>query len=174
MKVTLSLIALMLPISAFSGWVDNSGKPIPDTPSMRSARDFGAQLILTSSDQEFRKVWNASIGTPKLQTTNHIKLGQSIAGVIVFSGCAPSPANTCNVTADFSVQNPDGTTTLAGNGPVWLKAAPKRRIIMLGDASITLGFGKDDSPGTYKLIANVTDKVTQQTLMLALPFTVSK
>ncbi len=174
MKKAASLIALTLPLACFGAWIDENGNPIPDTSSMRSSGDFGAQLILTASEQEFRRVWNSTSGTPKLQTTNKVRIGQSISGVILFSGCAPSPSQTCKVAAEFSVQAPDGKATPAGSGPVWSKAPPKPRIIMLGEASITLGFGNDDVQGTYTLVANVTDLVTKRTLKLSLPFSVTK
>ena len=174
MKRALSVLALTLPITAFSAWIDGKGKPIPDTPSMRSSGDFGAQLLLTSSEPEFRKAWNATTGTPTLQTSNKVRHGQSIAGVILFSGCLPNASKACDVSVAFTVLNPDGSTTPAGGGPVWSHSPPKPGIIMMGEASINMGFGKDDAPGAYTLNATVTDKVGHRTLKLSLPFSVAR
>jgi hypothetical protein len=172
MKKVLLLIALALPLTSIGGWTDETGKPVPDTPSMRSSGEFGAQLLLTSSEQAFRQNWNTTAGTPKLHTTRTVKVGQSISGVILFTGCTPGGNHACVVSAAFSLASPDGSKSPAGNGQVWSKAPPKPRVIMLGDASITIGFGPDDAPGTYTLLANVTDQVAKRTLTLSLPFTV--
>jgi hypothetical protein len=124
---------------------NETGKPVPDTPSMRSSGEFGAQLLLTSSEQAFRQNWNTTAGTPKLHTTRTVKVGQSISGVILFTGCTPGGNHACVVSAAFSLASPDGSKSPAGNGQVWSKAPPKPRVIMLGDASITIGFGPDDA-----------------------------
>jgi hypothetical protein len=51
---TLLLIAL-LPLTAQSAWIDATGKPLPDTESMRSAGDFGVQIVLTADGDQFRQ-----------------------------------------------------------------------------------------------------------------------
>jgi hypothetical protein len=174
MRNVLLLIALALPFASIGAWIDGTGKPIPDKPSMRSTGGFGAQLLLTGSEREFRNTWNSTTGTPKLQTTNASRIGQSISGVILFSGCTPDGGNACLVSVEFSLVSPNGRKASAGNGPVWSKAAPKQRVIMLGEASVTIGFGNDDTPGTYTLVADVTDKIANRSLKLLVPFTVSR
>lgn len=174
MKKILLLATVAIPLASNSAWTDGTGKPIPDTPSMRSSGDFGAQLILTGSEKEFRSTWNSTAGTPKLQSTNTVKRGQTISGVIVFSGCAAGQSHVCKVTADFSLRSPDGTKTAAGSGSIWSKAPLAPRIIMLGDASVTIGFNDADALGPYTLIANVTDQIAKQSVQLSIPFTVTK
>lgn len=174
MKRALTLLAAAIPLAAFSAWTDGAGKPIPDTPSMRSSGDFGAQLVLTASEKEFRRVWHSTPGTPRLQAVDTVRQGQSISAVIVFSGCTPGVDGACKVAVDFVLQSPDGSRMPAGSGPVWSKAPQKPPLLLLGDASVTLGFGSEDAPGTYALLATVTDAVAQRRLQLSLPFRVTK
>ena len=173
-KFSLCMAAMLLSMASHASWTDGAGNPVPDKPSMRSSGDFGAQLILTGNAEGFRKAWNATTGTPTLPSSSTVRLGQSISAVIVFGGCKAGVTNKCQVSVDFALLAPDGTKTPVGNGPVWSKEAPKPRILMLGDASVTVGFEKNDPPGIYTLIAKVKDRVANQNLQLTMPFTVTK
>jgi hypothetical protein len=170
MKKRLAWLAIALPMLAQAGWVDPQGRPLPDTPSMRSSGDFGVQLLLTDDEKAFRHTWNTSRQTPQLKTTNKISAGQEISGVLIFSGCAVGAKQACDVSAEFSVQAPDGTVTPGGRGIVWPRPPLGPRILMLGQASMTVGFAKDDAPGTYQLVALVTDHVARKTLRLTSAF----
>ena len=52
-KYLMALIAFV-PLIAHSGWIDAGGKPISDTESVRSAGDFGVQIVLTADADQFR------------------------------------------------------------------------------------------------------------------------
>lgn len=169
-----AILALSLPLTANCAWVNAQGQPVPDTPSMRSSGDFGVQLVLTSSEKEFRNSWNTTSGTPKLRSTTSIRQGESISGVLIFSGCQAGPAKTCDVSVEFTLQSPDGSTSPAGTGPVWNDAPPRARELFLGKASVSIGFTKDDLPGNYKLLAKVRDNYSQRTLQLISAFSLTK
>jgi len=172
--ILVTLLALSIPIAGTCAWVDGQGKEIPDTPSMRSSGDFGVQLVLTPSEKKFRQTWNDTTGTPTLQSTSSIRQGESISGVLIFGGCQADPKKTCDVAVEFTLQGPDGSTTPAGNGPVWNASPPKARALFLGQASVTIGFTKDDAPGSYKLVAKVRDNISHRTLQLITPFSLTK
>jgi hypothetical protein len=174
LKSFLAALAIFLPIAGNCAWIDAQGKTISDTPSMRSSDDFGVQLVLTASEKEFRRSWNSAAGTPTLNSTASIHQGESISGVLIFSGCEPGLTRNCNVSVEFTLQAPDGSITLAGSGPVWSASPPKARELFLGQASVSIGFTKDDAPGNYKLVAKVTDNVSRKTLQLIYPFSVTK
>ncbi len=157
-------LALSLPLIAQSAWIDSSGKPIPDTESMRSAGNFGVQVVLTPDDKQFRQTWNSTKGTPKLSSTNAVRLGSSVAAVLIFHGCSPNAAGVCDVVTEFVLESPDGAKTPAGGGPVWNVAPLQGGLLQLGQASMTVGFDKTDPVGDYKVIANVKDKVSGRTL----------
>ena len=160
---TVLLIAL-LPLAAQSAWIDATGKPLPDTESMRSAGDFGVQIVLTADEDQFRQTWNSSRTPPKLSTTNTVRPGGSVSALIIFGGCASNSGGVCNVVSEFTLDNPDGSKTPGGGGPVWSGKPLPQRLLQLGQASMTLGFDKSDPVGDYKITANVKDKVSGRTL----------
>jgi hypothetical protein len=43
------LLIALLPLAAQSAWINATGKPLSDTESMRSAADFGVQIVLTAN-----------------------------------------------------------------------------------------------------------------------------
>jgi hypothetical protein len=127
---------------------------------MRSAGDFGVQVVLTPDDRQFRQTWNSSQGTPKLSSTGSVRLGSSVSAVLIFHGCEPGAAGVCDVVSEFAVESPDGARTPAGGGPVWSLAPMQAGLLQLGQATMTVGFDKADPVGDYKVIANVKDKVS--------------
>lgn len=158
--------ALSVPLIAQGAWTDSSGKPVADTESMRSAGNFGAQVLLTPDAEQFRQTWNSTRGTPTLSYTNSVRLGASVGAVLVFHGCSPNAAGACDVVSEFVLAGPDGKKIPAGGGPVWSGAPLQGGMLQLGQASITIGFDKTDPVGDYKVLVNVKDKVAGRTLNL--------
>ena len=174
MKKILLALFVALPFAAQSGWLQPDGSKVPDTASMRSSGDFGAHLILTPDAEKFRRTWNSTKGTPSLATTKAVKIGSSISGVLIFTGCKPGANKTCDVTVEFTLKTPSGTIEAAGNGPVWKSLPPEARILFLGDAGVTMEFDRSDELGTYTLIANVIDQNSKRKLKLTSPFHLAK
>jgi hypothetical protein len=166
------LLAMLLPIGSHAGWIDPGGKQLPDNESMRSSGAFGVQLVLTPDDQQFRRAWKEQ-APPRLASTNRVQPGSSVSAMLVFHGCSPSPTGACDVVAEFVLESPDGARTPAGGGPVWSSAPARTGLMQLGLASITVGFGRSDPVGDYKVVANVTDKVSGRTLSVAGRFKVT-
>lgn len=157
-------LALSLPLNAQGAWIDSSGKPVPDTESMRSAGNFGVQLVLTPDDKQFRQTWKSTKGTPKLSSTNSVRLGSSVAAVLIFHGCSPNATGVCDVVSEFVLESPDGAKIPTGGGPVWSSAPLRSGLLQLGQASMSVGFDRTDQVGGYKVIANVKDKVSGRAL----------
>ena len=174
MKKLLLGTALCLPLISQAGWSDASGKPIPDTESMKSDGDFGVHLIITPDDKQFRQTWNASKNTSILDSTNSVKLGGKIGAVLVFQGCWPNATSVCDVVSEFSVEGPDGKKTAAGGGPVWNAQPLAPGVLQLGNASVGIGMSEKDPVGDYKLHAVVTDKIKGRTLNLVARFKVTR
>ena len=84
MKNLILFFVMSLPLVAQGAWIDLSGKPLPDTESMRSDGIFGVQLLLTPDDKQFRQTWDSTTGTPVLSATNSVRLGSSVAAVLIF------------------------------------------------------------------------------------------
>lgn len=164
MKWCLTLLVALLPLATQSAWIDSTGKSIPDTESMRSAGDFGVQILLTADEGLFRQTWDSSKTLPKLSTINTVRLGGSVSALLIFHGCSPNPRGICDVASEFILEAPDGTKTPAGGGPVWSGKPMQQRLLQLGQASMTVGFEKTDPIGDYKIIANIKDKISGRAL----------
>lgn len=89
MRWFLTFLAVLLPFAAQGAWIDSTGKPIPDTESMRSTGDFGVQILLTADEGQFRQAWNSSRTPPKLRTINTLRLGGSVSSTSHFSWLFP-------------------------------------------------------------------------------------
>jgi len=159
-----ALLVALLPLAAQGGWIDSTGKPIPDTESMRSAGNFGVQVVLAADEGRFRQAWNSTATPPRLTTTDTVRLGEAVSALLIFHGCAPNAGGVCDVVCEFVVEGPDGSKTPAGGGPVWSGKPMPQRLLQLGQASMSLGFDKTDPVGDYRITANVKDKVSGRAL----------
>jgi len=174
MKWCLTLLAVLLPFAAQGAWIDQTGKPIPETESMRSTGDFGVQILLTADEKQFRQTWNSSRTPPKLSTTNTVRLGGSVSALLLFHGCSPNTEGACDVASNFILEAPDGTKTPAGGGPVWSGKPMQKGFVQLGQASMTVGFDKADPIGDYKITANIKDNVSGKALAVVAQLKVTK
>jgi len=174
MKWCLTCLVALLPFAAHSAWIDPTGKPIPESESMRSAGDFGVQIVLTADEAQFRQIWNSSRTPPRLSTTNTVRLGAAISALLIFHGCAPNGAGVCDVVAEFILEDPQAKKTPAGGGPVWSGKPMPPRVLQLGQASMTVGFDQTDPVGEYKITAKVKDKVSGRALAVVSRLKVTK
>ena len=168
------LFVLSQPLLAQSAWIDANGKPLADTESMRSSEDFAVQLVFTPDENQFRRTWDSTNKSPILSSTNYVRLGSSLAAMLIFQGCAQDLAGVCNVTAEFILENPDGKKTQIGDGTISSVAPLRKDILQLGQDSLKIGFGANDPMGNYKVIANVKDKISGRILNLTAGFKVIK
>ncbi len=164
MKKYLAILVAFIPLVAQGAWIDSTGKPIADTESMRSAENFGVQIVLTADETQFRQTWNSSKTPPKLSTINTVCIGRSVSALLIFHGCAPNAVGVCDVVTEFILEGPDGSKTPAGGGPLWSGKPMQQRFLQLGQASMTVAFDKTDPIGDYKITANVKDKVSGHAL----------
>lgn len=174
MKWCLTLLAALLPFTAQGAWIDAAGKPMPDTESMRSAGDFGVQIVFTADEGQFRQTWNSSKTPPNLSTTHTARLGTSVSAMLIFHGCSPNSSGVCDVASVFVLEAPDGSKTPAGGGPVWTGKPMQQRLLQLGLASMAVGFNKTDPIGDYKITANIKDKVSGRALSVTARLKVTK
>jgi hypothetical protein len=168
------LLLALLPCTAQSAWIDQSGNPLPDTESMRSTGDFGVQVVLTADEGQLRQTWSSSKTPPKLNTTDIVGLGGSVSALLIFHGCSPNASGVCNVISEFILEGPDGSKTPGGSGPVWSEKPMPQRVLQLGLSSMTVGFNESDPIGDYKIKANVKDKVSGRTLSVVARLKVTK
>lgn len=166
MKITHLLLSMLMVGPAFAGWVSPNGAPLADTEDMRSAGLFGAQLVLTTQEQEVRKNWISTRATPTIAATNTVTKGQHLRALIVFHGCKANKFGYCNVTAEYSVQSPDGTIVPIGTGPVWKGVPSKVGYLQMGQVAADIPFVSKSLPGTYTVRAVVRDTIANAEIPL--------
>ena len=112
MKRTILLLIIALIGTTLLGEDPNTwrkdGKPIADTPNMKSKNGFGAQLFLTES-QRFFEDWNMP-EMPKLQTLEKDKAHRNVPlfTAILFVDPGTDAAGSVDVTCDIFVRKPAG------------------------------------------------------------------
>lgn len=174
MKYPFAFLFALLPLLAQSTWIDSTGKPLPDTESMRSAGDFGVQIILTTDEKQLRQTWNSAGTTPTLNTSNTIQISGSITALLIFHGCELNTCGVCDVASEFTLESPDGGKISAGGGPVWTEEPGQLRQLQLGQVSLKLDFDSTDPAGNYSIIADVKDKVSGQALSVRTRLKITK
>jgi hypothetical protein len=172
MKTLLLLAAALLPTLAQAGWVDATGKPLPDTESMRSLGDFGVQLVLTADERQFRRNW-AGRELPQLPVAQAVMRGANLTGMILFHGCKAGPLGACDLVAELAIEAPDGSRTQVGASNVWSASPPAGGASQLGSDSVGMGIDPADPLGAYRLVALVRDRVANTSLTVAARFLVT-
>ncbi|MDE2422069.1 MAG: hypothetical protein KGO49_12920 [Gammaproteobacteria bacterium] len=176
MKKLALLSILCTPLIATHVWADTDGKSAPTAPASTPAKTVASSLtahivIVPGDGQDVRKNWNGV----KPKVTDTVSQGSAISILIAFSDCAPNTKGLCDVSVEFFVVSPDGVKKPGGSGAVW-SGVPFSipNVSLLGQASLTAGFDKTDPVGDYKVLANVTDKVSGKVLHLSQNFKVTK
>jgi len=159
------LLAALMPLASTAGWTDSTGKPIPDTESMRSDGDLHVQLLITPDEAELRTAWNTASRAPTLRVTDTVKRGIRSSAMLFLRGCAPNAIGQCDVVVEFFVITPSGQRVPAGGGPLWT-SEPPRAALVLGSASMNFSFGPTDETGLYSVQAKVVDRIGKRTLEL--------
>lgn len=159
-------LALALPLLASAGWVGPSGEKLADTEDMRSAGNFGAQLVLTTKEKDLRYNWIVSTKVPILPSTSQVPAGKPVSALILFHGCKANKFGYCNVLVDYSLEYPDGTIKKIGQGAVWKGLPSNPGYLQLGTVSAKIIFDKTYLGGTYTVHAVVRDRVADAIIPL--------
>jgi hypothetical protein len=167
------LCLVLYAMPSMAGWIDHDGRAIPDRQDAKSSDGFGVMLVLTADEVAFTRTWNSSAQRPVLQTTKRVQRGKSVSAMLLFSGCRPNSAGTCNVSVTYRLAGPDGTVQNVGPYNVWQRAAPKPGIVQLGDAHLTLGLANNDPIGKYVVSATITDRNSGASIAVSTTLTVT-
>ena len=167
------LVLVLYAVPSIAGWIDHDGRAIPDRQDVKSANGFGVMLVLTAHEAAFTRAWNSSAQSPVLQTTKQVQRGKSVSAMLLFSGCKPNPAGTCNVSVTYRFSGPDGAVQNVGPYNMWQRAAPKPGIVQLGDAQLKLGLANNDPVGKYGVSATITDRHSGASIAVSTTLTVT-
>jgi hypothetical protein len=165
---------LLLPIFAYGGWHDRQGNPQEDTEWMKSSGDFGAQLLLIGDEKEFIKRWETPSKIVEFTTVSEINRGEPLITPVIFSGCQAGESGRCNVSGDFKILRPDGTTYAdMPQVDIWQnRPPPPDGILELGVGYIKVIIEPEDPDGTYTVQVRITDHVQNASFVLTRTFTV--
>lgn len=133
---------------------------------LSTAEHFGAQIVLTPDEGQFKRAWVSAPELPRLSSAGVVRRGSSIAAVLVFQGCRADAAGRCDVVADFSLLSPSGALLRVGEAPLW-SDEPRPGALHLGNASMDIAFDEGDAAGRYRVLATVRDKVARRTLSVS-------
>jgi hypothetical protein len=166
------VLALSVTLVVKAEWKQN-GKVVPDTSWAKSAGDFGAQLVFTDKPDDLFAAWEKPGPVVFYTETTTAKRGIPIVGVIFFVGCAPDDHGQCNAGVRFTAFTPDGKPW---GDPVdaelWVgKPPPQKGQMQLSVGNMGIVIDPDDLLGTYKVKAEVVDKVAKKTILLERTFT---
>ena len=146
-------------------------RPVPDTPWMSSAEDFGAMLLITNDPDGFFEQWNKPPSPdykPNMSTVTEAKRGDIVMAIILFSGCSGDKTGNCNSQVDFKVYNPDGSLYAEhSNGELWSnKPTIPQGSMQVSISNLGFEIELDDQLGEYRIEAIVRDMNANKRLSL--------
>lgn len=173
LKVNRLLVLGLLGLFLTAGsWRDN-GKVVPDTSWAKSDGDFGAQLVFTDKPDDLFEAWSKpGPAVMYSQSSSAVRGGPPIVGVIFFAGCGQNEHGNCNATVKFKILGPDkkpwGTNQ---DGELWVdKPSPPENSMQLSMGNIGIIIEPEDQLGTYRVIAEISDKVSGKRMVLERDF----
>jgi len=172
LKVLTYTILLVFSIMAHA-WIDRDGKIIADSNNRKSIGDFGAWLILVDDEKSFFKAWETPTPVVNIDTADKVQRNKPIILLVVFSGCKVDKYGNCSLVVDFTITQPDGTEYAdIPNQPLWSnKTAPKKGMLVMGEAYLRIRIEPHEKLGTYKVHAIVKDLNDNKKISLASNFT---
>jgi hypothetical protein len=161
-------------IALSAEWKSKSGKPIPDGPSIKSAQNFVAQLILTTDETELLRRWQIPSETVDVSTASVVEVNAPISAFIVSGGGTANQKGNCDLAVTFKVYQPDGKIySDIEEQEVWSgKPVPPVGTIELSVAYVRIIIESHEPPGKYRVEAVVTDKLGIESVFLTNEFTV--
>lgn len=161
--------------TAAAQWVDLDGHPVADADDRRTLAGFGAQLIFTADEQGLMDRWETPSAAVGIDTVADVAPGAPVSAFVIFAGCTPSAAGSCNVSMRLSVLKPDGTSyTRTGDLEVWNGPPPRARTLELSLQYLKVSLGAKDPRGPYTVLAEVTDLNAHRVLKLRKVFTATR
>lgn len=165
----LSALLMGLVVTAVHAQWRQGGKDVPDTEWRKTDGDFGAMFLVTDDPKGFFERWNRPPSPdykPELTTASSAKRGDTVAGMVLFTGCAPDPDGNCDSEVDFKVLYPDGSTYADLKGAELWKGKPAPSSLQVSVGNLGLEIEDDDPFGVYRLEAVVRDNIADRKITL--------
>jgi hypothetical protein len=160
MRAMFLLLALCLgSAEAQDGWIDPSGKPVPETPDRRSVDGFGGHLLVTA-DKDWQEKWNTPPETtPSFSTVDSVGPGGEVQILIFFSNPRRGAGDVVRLRCDLQVVRPDGSYSANERDlPCFDHAVPGplNRVFMT-DVSLKFIAEPGDPPGRWTVRVTLRD-----------------
>ena len=172
--IVITLLVASISLGEDSDHWREDGKPIADTPNMKSKNGFGAQLFLTESAQFFED-WKKS-ETPKLTTLEKPRRNVPIFTAILFVDPGTDAGGAADVTCDITVRKPDGTVYGRQKDVVGWKGkyiVPAHNL-QLSQGRMGIRIEPQDPSGIYTVDVVVRDNIRKIELPLKTTFEIPK
>ena len=169
------ILGLLLaePAQSQSGfWRDPSGKPVPETESMKSKNDFGGSL-LAITDEDWEKKWKTPPETrPNFNKAGVVPYGKKVFILTFFSNPKNDSHGNNNVRCDITLTAPTGKVSLTQKDMACFagRIAGSPYNLYLSAPVIAFSGDPGDPPGTWLVEVNLRDAIRNVELSLRTSF----
>lgn len=152
------------------GWWQNE-KPVPDSDNMKSKDGFGVQMWIIK-DESFFDDWNKP-ETPNLTFTKTAIRNEKVFIIFLFINPGRNQSSKADVVADVLIKDPNGKVYGKFTDiEIWQRIDnTPRNSIQLGVGHLGLVIEDGEQLGTYKVEAEVKDRIKNVSLKLQTEFT---
>ena len=184
--LTLALLFALAPTTVDAGWRTPDGNMLEDTPSQQSERGFGAmlQIATEAESKRFQEEWygTATDHSPKLQTTDSARRGDTVSILVLYAGCALDDATQdaiatgkapCGAQLRLRVVAPDGSDYAAPEEMSLSQSQPSApgHIMQLSPVELKIRFEPEDALGDYRIEARIDHPGKDSLLQLSTTLT---
>jgi hypothetical protein len=133
----------------------------PADPSQASGAGFDAVMVVTDDHDAFLRDWKTAAAPARLGTSRFTR-EKPVNIELLFSGCRFGMDARCKVNGQLWITGPEGSTRGPIPVAVWNRPPPGDHL-QLSPNFVRIGFDASDSPGPYRIKAEVTDEVAGTT-----------
>lgn len=184
--LTLALLFALAPMTADAGWRTRDGVMLEDTPSQQSERGFGAmlQIATEAESNRFHEEWygTATDHSPKLQTIDTARRGDTVSVLVLYAGCALDDATQdsiatgkapCDAQLRLRVVAPDGSDYSNPEEMSLAQSQPSSpgHVMQLSPVELKIRFEPEDALGDYRIEARIDHPDKDSLLQLSTTLT---
>ncbi len=157
-------------------WRDSSGRPVPETDSMKSKDGFAGSLLATT-DKNWEKKWNTPPETkPHFDTADVVPYGKKIFILTLFSNPKRDGSGYVNVRCDIKLIDPRGKASLIQQDSTCYAGRLGGNPYNVYLCAPVVGFSGDpgDPAGVWIVEVKLRDAIRNVDLRLRTTFTLRK
>ena len=165
--------ALVLALLAILCGALSAQPPAPD-PSHAKDGSFEIDLIATREGNELLTKWATGAPNITIRNLETAERNEFITVIVRFLGCSVDAGGLCDAVVDYTAYAPDGSVYGDMKGAeLWMgKAAPDPGYSQLAAQYLGLVIEPQDPAGSYRLTAEVTDRISGKKLPVERRFSV--